>query len=179
MRPIISISWKNSVRTHTVCCRQKWIWGQAEEGVSESRNSTAQLLCGCICFMKLCKDVRMGAPSQRFHTTAPALWETLGGPSCFPKAMHHSSWQGQGTRQPPAPWLGSSPGSPARAPSWHSPSPLPTSVGHKEAHSAFSSTSCAPCTSKDSTAESIRETRNVYISKGRKFTVLFSWRIGF
>lgn len=92
-------------------------------------------------------------------------------PAASVKPRHRSSWQGQRTCKSPAPWWGSSPGCPARAPSWHSPGPLPRSVGHKEAHSAFSPTSCAPCTSKDSTGESIREARSIYISKGRKCTV--------
>lgn len=56
-------------------------------GKGESQNYTAQLLCGCICFMKACKDVQMGAPSWHVLVTQRLCsgWRPPS-PSCVTKA---------------------------------------------------------------------------------------------
>lgn len=120
------------------CCCQEQIWGQAEEGVSKTWNYTAQLLCGCIYFMQLCKDVQMGVLSRCIHTAQCLCFEgPLGTPAALPLPMHHSSSSSQGTHQPQVPGI----------PSWQGDTlptqshPLHTSVEHKEAHSSSSSVS--------------------------------------
>lgn len=102
------------------------------------------------------------------HDTAPVLGGPLAGghpaPAVSPKPMHHSSWHGPedtlvpstlAVQHPQLTCLDALP-SPARV-QLNSPGPLHTSVGHKEAHCTFSSTSHVLRTSKDNIAKSVRE----------------------
>lgn len=135
-----------------------------EEGVSESQNYTAQLLCGCICFMKLCKDVQMGAPSLCDLMSQRLCSGGSPSRSCVTKASAPQLWATRYTLVPSTLAV--------QHPQLIRLDTLPlgarhTSAGHKEAHCTFSSTPHVLCLSKDNTAKSNRKCRCFWFPKRR------------
>lgn len=183
-RPTISISWKNSVRTHCGLLPEADLGADWGRGQRISKLHSPAALWVYLCY-EMCKDVQMGAPSWRVLMTRRLCAGRLlaGGhpaPAVSPKPTHSSPWHGpEDTLVPEYPGCAASPSWPAWTPSpsqlRSSPGSLHTRAGHEEAHSTFSSTSHVLCTSENTVAKSIKETRSVYVSKGRNISVFSSW----